>query len=125
MKKWSILIVVIVSVMLTQCVTQRVTQREPAYVVPEEITGKTRENLVAMLEYGQKLYKIKCAKCHGIFTKGKDSIPNFSKTQLENYAAQALVDDPKNHAVIQKMTTEDLDMVLQFLNFRKMPAATK
>ena len=111
--------------MLTQCVTQRVTQREPAYVVPEEITGKTRENLVAMLEYGQKLYKIKCAKCHGIFTKGKDSIPNFSKTQLENYAAQALVDDPKNHAVIQKMTTEDLDMVLQFLNFRKMPAATK
>jgi hypothetical protein len=117
MKKWRTLTVISTCLLLAQCVTQK----GPAYVVPDEVTGKTRENLVAMLEYGQKLYKLKCAKCHGIFTKGKDGIPNFSKTQLENYAAAALMDDPKNHAVIQKMTTEDLDMVIQFLNFRRPP----
>lgn len=117
MKKQVILSVVIISIALAQCVTQK----GPAYVVPDEVTGKSRENLVAMLEYGQKLYKLKCAKCHGIFTKGKDSIPNFSKTQLETYAAAALMDDPTNHAVIQKMTQDDLDMVIQFLNFRRPP----
>lgn len=97
-------------------------QQQTAYVVPDEYTGQTRANFVAMLEYGQKLYKLNCSKCHGIFTKGKDSIPNFSKTEIENYAASALMDDPKNHAVIQKLRPEDLDMILQFLSFRRPPA---
>lgn len=104
-------------ILAAQCATQK--KAEPAYYVPDEYTGIVRENLIAMLEQGQKLYKLKCARCHGIFTKGRDSIPNFSKTQIENYAAAAIADDPTNHAVIQKMTQEDLDMVLQFLSFRK------
>lgn len=120
MKKKLIICLVTLCIFAAQCATQK--QQQTAYVVPDEITGKVRENLVAMLEYGQKLYKLKCAKCHGIFTKGKDSIPNFSKTQIENYAAAALADDPKNHAVIQKMTQDDLDMVLQFLAFRRTTA---
>jgi hypothetical protein len=96
-------------------------QKKPAYVVPPEYTGKTKDNLVKMLEHGQKLYRIHCSHCHGIFTKGKDSIPNFSKTQIEAYKSSALFDDSKNHTVVQKIRPEDLDMILQFLSFRKLP----
>ena len=85
------------------------------------IPGKQEKIYVKMLEHGQKLYRIHCSPCHGIFTKGKDSIPNFSKTQIEAYKSSALLDDPKNHAVAQKIRAEDLDMILQFLSFRKLP----
>lgn len=94
-------------------------QKETAYYIPDEYTGQTRANFIAMLENGQKLYKLHCAGCHGIFTKGKDSIPNFSKTQIENYAASALSDDPKNHSVAKKIRPYDLDLILQFLSYRK------
>jgi cytochrome c5 len=97
------------------------TQKQTAYIVPEQYTGETRVNMVKMLEHGQKLYRIHCSPCHGIFTKGKDSIPNFSKTQIEAYRSSALLDDPKNHAVAQKIRPYDLDMILQFLSFRKPP----
>lgn len=93
--------------------------KQTAYFVPEEYTGETRKNMIAMLEHGQKLYKINCSGCHGIFTKGKDSIPNFSKTQIENYKSSVLLDDPENHAVAKKIRPYDLDMILQFLSFRK------
>ena len=98
-------------------------QKKSVYFVPAQYTGETRANLVAMLEHGQKLYKLNCSHCHGIFTKGKDSIPNFSKTQIENYKSSFLLDDQKNHAVTQKIRPYDLDMIFQFLQFRKPPEA--
>lgn len=96
------------------------TTKETAYIIPEQYTGETRQNLINMLEHGQKLYKIHCARCHGIFTNGKDSIPNFSKTQIENYEAAFIRNDSTNHAVAQKIRPYDLDMILQFLAFRKV-----
>ena len=105
-------------VVLSKCTPQK----ETAYYIPDEYTGETRTNMIAMLESGQKLYKINCSRCHGIFTKGKDSIPNFSKTQIENYQTSVIMDDPKNHSVVQKIRPYDLDLILQFLSFRKPPA---
>lgn len=119
MKK-SMLIVLFVTLHLAA--TKCTSQKQTAYVVPPEYTGQTKDNLVKMLEHGQKLFRIHCSPCHGIFTKGKDSIPNFSKTQIEAYKSSALLDDPKNHAVAQKIRAEDLDMILQFLSFRKISA---
>lgn len=116
MKKIFVLLIACLFVLL---VTKCSTQKETAYFVPEQYTGQTRKNMIEMLELGQKLYKINCSSCHGIFTKGKDSIPNFSKTQLENYKTAVLMDDPKNHAVAKKIRPYDLDMILQFLAFRK------
>jgi hypothetical protein len=113
----TILLIGLVSI-LSRCKTQK----EAEYIIPDNYEGQTRQNLINMLEEGQKLYKIHCSSCHGIFTKGKDSIPNFSKTQIENYRAAALIDDPKNHAVVQKIRPEDLDRILQFLTFRKKKA---
>jgi cytochrome c553 len=118
MKKY-ITVIILITFYLT--ITKCTSQKQTAYVVPSEYTGQTKENLVKMLEHGQKLYRIHCSPCHGIFTNGKDSIPNFSKTQIEAYKSSALLDDPKNHAVAQKIRPEDLDMILQFLSFRKLP----
>ena len=116
MKKSIIVTVVAWCLLMTQCAQQIKT----AYIIPDEYTGQTRVNMEKALIAGQKLYKIHCSGCHGIFTNGKDSIPNFSKTQIEAYKSSALLDDPKNHAVAQKIRPDDLDLILQFLSFRKM-----
>ena len=116
MKKSIAVIVIVFCLLMTQCAQQIKT----AYIIPEEYTGQTRDNMEKALIVGQKLYKIYCSGCHGIFTDGRDSIPNFSKTQIEAYKSSALLDDPKNHAVAQKIRPDDLDLILQFLAFRKM-----
>jgi len=107
--------VILICLIVTQCTTQKRTE----YVIPEEYTGETRVNMEKMLIDGQKLYKIYCSNCHGIFGNGMDSIPNFSKTQLEAYKSSALLDDPTNHSVALKIRPDDLDLILQFLAFRK------
>jgi cytochrome c553 len=100
--------------------------KKPRYSIPEQYyTGKVRENLDKMLMQGQLLFKEHCSKCHGIFTKGKDSIPNFSKTQIENYESKILYDDQDNHGVLQKITAEELDRILDFLKFRTQADTTK
>lgn len=102
-------------VIFVSCATQKRTE----YIVPDEYTGEARTILVNRLEAGQKLFKIHCSPCHGIFTKGKDSIPNFSKTQIEGYRSAVLMEDPENHSVARKIRPEDLDMILLFLELRK------
>lgn len=91
------------------------------YTVPETITGESRTAMLQILEDGQTLFKIHCSRCHGIFSNGKDSIPNFSKTEIEAYKAAIILDDPKNHAVAQKIRPEDLEKIFEFLLYRKKP----
>ena len=58
---------------------------------------------------------------HGIFTKGKDGVPNFTKTQIDSYHAAALIGiDPKNHAVAKKMSSDQIDQIITFLRLRKI-----
>ena len=116
MKKYITLILLII---LYLTITKCTPQKQTAYVVPDTITGESRIAMVKLLEAGQTLYKLNCSRCHGIFTKGKDGIPNFSKTQIETYKASALLDDPKNHSVAQKVRPEDLEKILEFLTYRK------
>ena len=83
-----------------------------------------RENktlLIARAEKGKALYKIYCSGCHGIFSKGKDGVPNFTKKQIDNYHVTALIGmDPTNHAVAKKMSSEQIDYVITFLRLRKV-----
>jgi len=118
MKIFIVIMITGVLLMMTRCATQKRVE----YDIPDNYKGQTRANLEKMLDEGQKLYKIYCSGCHGIFGKGKDSIPDFSKTQIENYKTAVLMDDPKNHAVAQKIRPEDLDKIFQFLAFRKKKA---
>ena len=91
------------------------------YDIPSHFTKSNRDLYLEKCEKGKILYKIHCAGCHGIFTKGKDSIPNFTKKQIDSYHATALIGiDPKNHAVAQKMSSDQIDQVITFLRMRKI-----
>jgi mono/diheme cytochrome c family protein len=83
--------------------------------VPASFSAKDSTRLIANWTMGIKSYKANCAKCHGIFGKGKDSIPNFSKVQMDDYKASFLAADKLNHAVIAKMTEEELNAVFIFV----------
>jgi hypothetical protein len=107
----------LVSIFFSRCFTQK----KVAYDIPDHVTPENRELLLAKAEKGKILYRLYCSDCHGIFTKGKDSIPNFTQTQIDNYHATALIGiDAKNHAVAQKMSSEQVDQVITFLRIRKV-----
>jgi mono/diheme cytochrome c family protein len=104
-------------ILLHQCTSEKKT----VYAIPDHVTPRNRELLTAKAEKGKILYKLHCSGCHGIFAKGKDGVPNFSKTQIDNYHAAALLGiDPRNHAVARKMSAEQVDQVITFLSLRKM-----
>ncbi len=106
-----------VTLLFQQCVTQRKTE----YDLPGHYTKRNRELLIEKCEKGKVLYKLHCGGCHGIFTKGKDGVPNFTKTQIDDYHATALIGiDAKNHAVAKKMSADQVDQVITFLRLRKV-----
>ena len=95
--------------------------KKSRYDIPSHVTKINRELLIEKAEKGRVLYKLHCSGCHGIFTKGKDSIPNFTKTQIDNYHTTALIGiDAKNHAVAQKMSSQQIDEVITFLRIRRV-----
>ena len=103
-------------VLLCNCkAEQKVTYEFPADY-PEEVQKEAAE----LFNKGQVLYKANCAPCHGIFTKGKKDVPNFTKVQLDNYTSRFLKGDPKNHAVARKMSEEQLNQVVVFLSYKKI-----
>ena len=103
--------------LFTQCVTQKKTQ----YDIPVHVTKLNRQLLTEKCEKGKVLYKLHCSGCHGIFGKGKEGVPNFTKIQIDNYHVTALIGlDPTNHAVAKKMSPEQIDQVVTFLRLRKI-----
>lgn len=100
---------------LISCKTQKVEYAFPDGA--EKLPGY--DELMVHLESGKKLYKVYCTQCHGVFAKGKKDIPNFSRVQLDNYNANFLKKDPKNHAVAQKLSNEQLGDIILFLTFIK------
>lgn len=90
------------------------------YDIPSHYGPQARENAIDWFEKGKILYKVDCAGCHGIYKKGKDSIPNFTKTQIDNYNAMYIKGDPKNHSVASKLSPEQLYYILTFLRLRKI-----
>ena len=101
-----------------QCGTQ---QKATEYEIPDHVTKENRQLFLEKCEKGKVLYKIHCGGCHGIFTSGKDGVPNFTKTQIDSYHAAALIGiDPKNHAVAKKMSSDQIDQIITFLRLRKI-----
>jgi len=106
---------IVLVLFLVRCASQQKIE----YNIPENSTEGQKDSLKIQLDKGSKLYKSSCSGCHGIFKKGKDSIPNFSEKQINLYKARHELKDPKNHAFAQKMPQEDLDAILNFLLLRK------
>lgn len=108
--------VVFLIVAASQCSSQKKTE----YDIPSHVPPENRALLIERAEKGKVLYKTYCSGCHGIFAKGKDGVPNFTKTQIDNYHAAALIGlDQTNHAVAKKMSSEQIDYVVTFLRLRK------
>jgi mono/diheme cytochrome c family protein len=83
--------------------------------VPASFSPADSARLIANWTIGIKFYKANCAECHGIFGKGKDSIPNFSKEGMDDYKSALLAQDKLNHAVMANMTVDELDAVFLFI----------
>ncbi len=102
-------------IVFLQCATRpRIT-----YNIPPTLPKDKQKELIDVANKGKELYKQNCAECHGIFTKGKDKIPNFTNTQYDNYSSRFLGHDPKNHAVVRQMSMEQLNEVFTFLRLKK------
>lgn len=96
------------------------SEKKTVYDIPDHVTPRNRLLLTEKAEKGRILYKLHCSECHGIFAKGKDGVPNFTQTQIDNYHAAALMGiDPRNHAIAKKMSAEQIDQVITFLSLRK------
>ena len=113
------LAIVLLGLLVLQCSPGR----KVTYSIPADFPEERRQQVIAIFEKGKVLYKDNCAECHGIFTKGKDKIPNFTEVQFDNYSSRFLRGDPKNHAVARKMSAEQLNQVLTFLRYKKRKTA--
>ncbi len=118
--KNSLLIVALLTILSVRCVTAD----KISYHYPEHLTKEQRKELKEKCDKGKELFKIHCSECHGIFTKGKEKIPDFTETQIDNYSARFLRHDPKNHAVTKEMSPDQMNQVLNFLRYRELPKKT-
>src|SRR5215510_12192481 len=113
-------LIIFTFVLYNQCATEKdsvnadITRLMPP--VPPSFSTADSAKLIENWTLGIRFYKANCAKCHGIFGKGKDSIPNFSKEQMDDYKAAALAQDKSNHAVMSKMTEDELNAVFLFIS---------
>lgn len=83
--------------------------------VPASFSSADSAKLIENWGIGINCYKANCAKCHGIFGNGKDSIPNFSKQEMDDYKSAYLLHDSTNHAVMARMTEDELNNVFLFI----------
>jgi hypothetical protein len=96
------------------------SRKKTEYEIPAHYTKQARQNAIDWFQKGEALYKLNCASCHGIYEKGKKTVPNFTKTQIDNYNAMFIKGDPKNHSVAAKLSQEQLYYILTFLRLRKV-----
>jgi mono/diheme cytochrome c family protein len=94
-------------------------QHKSVYTFPDTFPEARRAELKAACDKGKILYKAHCTECHGIFTKGKDGVPNFTNIQIDNYSVRFLRRDPGNHAVAMHMSPEQLTQVLTYLTYKR------
>lgn len=112
----SVLLPLLMSIVCLQCIVHK----NKDYVIPETVPTELREGLTTSVERGKVLYKQNCTGCHGIFSKGKDGVPNFSEQQIQRYSLRFLSQDPTSHAVAQNMHPEQLNDIMTYLRYRIM-----
>jgi len=114
-KKYFGFVILLICVLFFRCSRHKVICN-----IPADYPEARRQQIIELFDKGKELYKINCSQCHGIFTKGKDKVPNFTNVQMDNYSASFLRRDPKNHAVVAQMSQQQMNEVLTFLRFKKI-----
>ena len=84
------------------------------YEYPKNLSEETKQELDVRLERGKIIFKKYCSQCHGIYGKGVDSIPNFTKEKMDSYTSGFLRGDASNHAFVMQLTEEQLKDALIF-----------
>ncbi len=123
MKNIRIPVLVVILFVLVQCSLQRTMNKDLDNVMTymkEGVSTMDEEQIKDTYLRGYHLYKASCSECHGVSSTGKDTIPHFSFTQLDNYDASAAKGDPENHAVAKKLSPEQLSDILSFLYFKTL-----
>jgi len=115
MKNGYLILLILSALLLVQCARQH----KVTYDIPSNYPEARKQQIIEIFNRGKELFKVNCSECHGIFTKGKEKVPDFTNEQMDNYSARFLGGDPKNHAVASGMTAEELNDVLMFLRFKK------
>jgi hypothetical protein len=99
------------------------TSKNVAYELPAEMSESVKIEYAKQCEKGKILYDINCAKCHNKKVKGKVVIPDFTHDQLLGYELRAA--NPKHIANIEedKVTAEELGLIMTFLTYKKKSAS--
>jgi mono/diheme cytochrome c family protein len=121
MKKNYYYTLLLLSILALQC-TQ---SKKIVYNIPTGMHGKNKEIMLANIEQGSILFKRTCSNCHGIFTKGKEDMPNFTDKQIESYQMMYKLRNPKNHAFAKKLIPEEMDQIALFLKYINADATHK
>mgnify|MGYP001243353225 FL=1 len=116
MKQRYTVIIIFLAIAVLQCSVEKKTQ----YNIPQYLPEEKKAELLVNLEKGKQLYIAYCSDCHGIFKKGKDSIPNFTSKEIQNYTVAYKANSQQNHAVTKKLLPEEMSMILTFLQLRKI-----
>lgn len=90
------------------------------YAFPVDVPKTQYASLTERFKKGKILYKVHCTECHGIYTKGHFEVPNFTEYQIDFYSREALM-NPLEHAVMRKISNEQLNMIILFLRYRRNP----
>jgi len=99
---------------------QCTVQKKVEYNIPAYLPAEKKTELRANLEKGKELYKMYCSECHGIFKKGKETIPDFTNREIADYTVAFKASDKRNHAVAKKLLPEEMSMIITFLQLRKI-----
>jgi len=89
------------------------------YYIPDKISKENKRNLIAYFDQGKMLFKNNCASCHGIYGQGKDSIPNFSQSQLDTYKAKLAMKDGQTNSFADSLSYDQIEQFLKLLGIRK------
>ncbi len=114
MKLKTVFSLLLLSIMCLQCIVRK----KKDYAIPETVPMELREGLTSSVERGKLLYKQNCTGCHGIFSKGKDGVPDFSEQQIQRYSLAFLSKDPTSHAAASDLHPEQLNDVMTYLRYR-------
>ena len=117
MKKYIIISCFALFLLLTE--NCNVVKYTPEYVFNEDEPQMFIDKQTKDANNGFILYKKYCGPCHGITHNGKDSIPNFSKEQIDDYDLRIQMGMGPTHGKLTELSDKQLNNIMSFLLFRK------
>lgn len=112
--------ILLAAMLLVNCHSQKKLEFEVPTGSPPEVAKLYEEQF----KKGKALYKLHCGECHGIYSRGKDNVPNFTDSQIHVYTIKVL-GKSDDHGIMKKMSVEQFTCVMNFLSLRNPSVARK